>query len=194
MNKKFWLSLAFIAIMAVTFVFSSLNGMVALDEKVNAAWAQVLNQYKRRTDLIPNLVSTVKGYAAHERETLDSVIAARAKAVQTNVNVNDPQSVQTFMDNQAALSSSLSKLMAIVESYPDLKANQNFLSLQSQLEGCENRIAIARQDYIIAVQKYNTKIRSIPTAWIVRAFTDLTLKPIFTVDEADQQLPIVSFQ
>ncbi|MDR2902013.1 MAG: LemA family protein [Lactobacillales bacterium] len=177
-------------------VVSTLNGMVALDEGVKAEWSQVLNQYKRRTDLIPNLVSTVKGYAAHEQQTLQAVIEARAKATSTTVSpdmLSDAGAMQAFMDNQNALSSALSRLMVVVEKYPDLKANQNFLALQSQLEGTENRITVARQDYINAVRQYNTRIRTIPTSWIMAIFSDQQAKAVFEIPAAEQQAPVVSF-
>ena len=131
------------------------NQAVGLDEKVNASWSQVLNQYKRRADLIPNLVGTVKGYAAHEKEVLTDVVEARAKVGQMQLSpemLSDPQAFAMFEQSQSALTSALSRLMVVVERYPDLKANQNFLSLQSQLEGTENRIAVALRDYIEVVR------------------------------------------
>ncbi|HTO56914.1 MAG TPA: LemA family protein, partial [Pseudomonadales bacterium] len=139
-----------------------INNIPTDDEAVKAAWGQVQNQYQRRADLVPNLVATVKGYAEHEQETLEAVTEARAKVSQMNVNadtINDPAAFKAFEQNQNALTGALSRLMVVVEKYPDLKANQNFLQLQSQLEGTENRISVARRDYIAAVQKYNTEIR-----------------------------------
>lgn len=141
------------------------NTIPTQDEQVKAAWAQVENQYKRRADLVPNLVNTVKGYATHEQQTLTAVIEARAKASSVTLTadkLDDPQAVQNFQNAQGQLTQALGKLMVVSEQYPDLKADQNFLSLQSQLEGTENRIAVARKDYIAAVQQYNTTVRTFP--------------------------------
>ncbi len=195
MKKIVLISLIVIAVLG-GYVVSTLNGLIPMDENVKATWSQVLNQYQRRSDLIPNLVATVKGYAEHEQETLTQVINARAKATQTTVSpdmLSNAQAVQTFMDNQGALSSALSRLMVVVEKYPDLKANQNFLSLQSQLEGTENRITVARKDYIDAVKVFNSKIRRIPTKWIVDIFGDMEPKATFTIEESAQQAPTVQF-
>ena len=142
-----------------------INTIPTYDEAVKAAWGQVQNQYQRRADLVPNLVATVQGYAAHEKETLQAVIEARSKVSQMNVSpeiLSDPAAFKAFEQNQAQLTSALSRLMVVVEQYPDLKANQNFLQLQSQLEGTENRISVARRDYIAAVQRYNTELRTFP--------------------------------
>lgn len=141
------------------------NTIPTLDENVKAAWSQVDNNYKRRSDLIPNLVNTVKGYAKHEQDTLTAVIEARAKATQVVVSpdkLDDAATIQKYEQAQGALGSALGRLMMVSEQYPDLKANQNFMALQSQLEGTENRIAVARKDYIDAVQKYNTEVRTFP--------------------------------
>lgn len=174
-----------------------INNVPTFDEGVKAAWSQVLNQYKRRTDLIPNLVSTVKGFASHEKEVLTEVVEARSKVSQMNINpemLNNPETFKAFEQNQAALSSALSRLMVVVERYPDLKSDKNFLALQSQLEGTENRIAVARGDYIQAVKKYNTELRTIPGRWIAgMLYPDAEVKPTFTVSEAEQQVPAVSF-
>jgi len=159
-----------VAMMAVSYH----NKAVALDEKVQATWSQVLNQYKRRADLIPNLVNTVKGYATHEKEVLTQVTEARAKVGQMQLSpemLNDPNAFAAFEKNQSALSSALSRLMLVVERYPDLKANQNFLALQSQLEGTENRIAVARRDYIDVVRQYNTMLRRSRRAFSCRSPT-----------------------
>ena len=142
------------------------NTIPTLEEHAKAAWSEVLNQYQRRADLIPNLVETVKGYAAHEKAVLEGVVEARAKATQVTVTpetLTDPEAFRTFQENQAGLTSALSRLLAVVENYPDLKANQNFLALQAQLEGTENRIAVSRRDYIEAVRAYNTSLRTFPT-------------------------------
>jgi len=157
----------------------------------------VLNQYQRRSDLIPNLVETVKGYAKHEQETLTAVIEARAKATQMVIPpdiLTNPEAFKRFQENQAALQGALSRLLAVAESYPDLKANQNFLSLQSQLEGTENRIAVARRDYIETVQTYNTELRTIPGRWIAAIFyPDAKVKETFTISEQAQEAPKVKF-
>ncbi len=172
-----------------------INAIPTLDEQVNAAWAEVQNQYKRRSDLIPNLVETVKGYAAHEKETLTSVVEARAKASSINLTpemLNDPEQLKRFDQSQGALGQALSRLLVVVEKYPDLKANNNFLSLQSQLEGSENRITVARRDYIQAVQSYNTEVRTFPGrlwAWIYNAKP----KPTFTAPEGAENAPPVKF-
>jgi len=142
------------------------NKIQGLDEEVKAAWAEVLNQYQRRFDLVPNLVSTVKGYASHEKETLQAVVEARAKVGQIQVTpetMDNPKSFQQFQAAQSGLESALQRLMVVVERYPDLKANQNFRDLQSQLEGTENRIAVARRRYIEAVKAFNKAVRYFPT-------------------------------
>lgn len=141
------------------------NNVPTLEERAKAAWSEVQNQYQRRADLIPNLVETVKGYAAQEKDVLTSVIEARAKASQVKVDastINDPAKFKEFQDAQSQLSGALGRLLVTVERYPELKSNQNFLALQSQLEGTENRVAVSRRDYIQAVQAYNTEIRTFP--------------------------------
>ncbi|MFV0521742.1 MAG: LemA family protein [Mangrovibacterium sp.] len=159
-------NLVLILLVVLSFSLSSCsyNKMVEMDESVTAQWSQVENAYQRRADLIPNLVSTVKGYAAHEQETLTGVIEARAKATSVNINADDltAQSIQQYQAAQDQLSSALSKLMVSVERYPDLKANQNFLDLQAQLEGTENRITVERRKFNEAAQTYNTTIRKFP--------------------------------
>jgi len=157
----------------------------------------VLNQYQRRADLIPNLVETVKGFAAQESKVLTDVVEARAKATQVQLPpdiLNNPEAFQKFQEAQNNLSGALGRLLVITENYPDLKSNQNFLALQSQLEGTENRIAIARQDYITAVQKYNTEIRTIPGRWW-RALLYPDAEPMqnFTVKEGTENVPEVKF-
>jgi LemA protein len=173
------------------------NTIPTQEEQAKAAWSEVLNQYQRRADLIPNLVETVKGYASHEKETLDAVVEARAKATQTTLPpdiLNDPAKFKAFQDSQANLTSTLSRLLAVVENYPDLKANQNFLALQAQLEGTENRIAVARRDYIEAVRVYNTTLKTFPSIlWAKLWFTDAQPLPNFTVPEDKLQAPKVNF-
>jgi len=170
------------------------NQIQQKDEAVNAGWSEVLNQYKRRADLIPNLVNTVKGYAAQEQQVLIGVTEARAKVGQVNVNPNDAASLQQFQAAQGELSSALSRLMVVVEKYPDLKSDQAFLNLQTQLEGTENRIAVARGRYIQTVQDFNTYIRSFPQNLIARMF-GYQPKPNFTVENerAIQEAPAVDF-
>ena len=174
------------------------NEIPTLDEQVKSTWSQVENQYQRRADLIPNLVETVKGYAAQEQEVLIAVTEARAKVSSMQVDenlINDPAALQQFQDAQSQLTGALSRLMVVVEMYPDLKSNQNFLALQSQLEGTENRIAVARRDYIQAVQTYNTELRTFPgRIWHKLMYSDLPIRPTYEApaDNAEQA-PIVQF-
>ncbi|MBU0538738.1 MAG: LemA family protein, partial [Gammaproteobacteria bacterium] len=158
---------ALLALLFISLLLSGcgINNIPRLDEETKAAWAQVENQYQRRADLIPNLVSTVKGFAAQEKETLTAVIEARAKATSMQIDssiLDNPEKLQQFEAAQSKLSGALSRLMVVSERYPDLKSNQNFLALQSQLEGTENRISVARRDFILAVGRYNTEIRTYP--------------------------------
>ena len=170
------------------------NTIQQKDEAVNAAWSQVLNVYKRRADLVPNLVATVKGYAAHEQQVLTEVTEARSRVGAINVNADDPQSLAQFQQAQGQLQSAIGRLLMVSENYPDLKANQNFLQLQAQLEGTENRITVERQRYIEAVQDYNTYIRKFPTNLTAMVFGH-DVKPNFSVEnEAQiQQPPQVDF-
>ena len=173
------------------------NAIPTNEERAKAAWSEVLNQYQRRADLIPNLVETVKGYASHERDVLEAVVEARAKATSTQIPADllqNPEAFKAFQDNQAALSGALSRLLAVVENYPDLKASQNFLALQAQLEGTENRITVARRDYIEAVRIYNTSLRTLPSMiWAKFWFTDNKPFENFTVSEDKIQVPEVNF-
>jgi LemA protein len=173
------------------------NTIPTAEENAKAAWSQVLNQYQRRADLIPNLVETVKGYASHEKDTLQAVVDARAKATQVTVTpetLNDPEAFKKFQESQSGLSSALSRLLAVVENYPDLKANQNFLALQAQLEGTENRIAVARRDYIQAVRDYNLTLRTFPSVlWAKFWFTSNEPFQNFTVAEDKLEAPKVDF-
>ena len=174
-----------------------INAVPKRDEAVKAAWSQVLNQYQRRTDLIPNLVETVKGYAHQEQQVFTQVAEARAKVGQTQIPpdiLTNPQAFKQFEQNQAALGSALGRLIAVSESYPALKSDQNFLALQSQLEGTENRIAVARRDYIEAVQNYNLALRTIPDRWVAAwLYPDAKVKETFTISEQAQQAPQVKF-
>lgn len=187
----------FVVLAAVLLSGCGINNIPTYDESAKAAWSQVLNQYQRRADLVPNLVSTVKGFAAQEEKVLREVTEARAKVGQMQLPpdiLNNPEAFKQFQENQGALSSALSRLMVVVEQYPDLKSNQNFLSLQSQLEGTENRIAVARRDYIQAVQKYNTELRTIPGRWwAALLYSDAVVKENFTVEESVQKAPKVEF-
>lgn len=163
--KKGWIVLAIVAVVVFgtySWLKGSYNDMVSRNEAATAQLSNIENQYQRRADLIPNLVSSVKGYAAHEQNTLDQVVEARAKATQTQINVNDAAAMAKFNQAQGELSSALSRLMAISESYPDLKANQNFLDLQTQLEGTENRIAVERRKFNESAQQFNTYIKMFP--------------------------------
>jgi LemA protein len=174
-----------------------INNIPTYDEQVKAGWSQVLNQYQRRADLVPNLVSTVKGFAAQERDVLTAVVEARSKVAQMQLPddvLTNPDAFRAFQENQAQLTSALSRLMVVVERYPELKSSQNFLTLQSQLEGTENRIAVARRDFIQAVQQYNTEIRTFPgRIWKAILYSDAALKENFSVAEPVQQVPQVEF-
>ncbi|MBV9993027.1 MAG: LemA family protein [Alphaproteobacteria bacterium] len=174
-----------------------INDVPTQDEQVKAAWSQVLNEYKRRADLIPNLVETVKGYAKQEQSVLVGVTEARAKATQMTIPSDilaNPQAFHQFEQNQASLGNALGRLLAVSEKYPDLKSNENFLALQSQLEGTENRITVARKDYIDAVQRYNTTLRTIPSRWTAAIFyPDAKPRETFSISEKEQQTPQVKF-
>lgn len=174
-----------------------INNIPTYDEATKAAWSQVENQYQRRADLIPNLVETVKGFAKQEKDVLVQVVEARSKVAQMQIPkdiVTNPQAFKQFQQNQDGLSSALARLMVVVERYPDLKSNQNFLALQSQLEGTENRISVARRDYIEAVQKYNTELRTIPGRWwAALMYSDAKVKENFTAPAESQKNPQVKF-
>jgi LemA protein len=188
----------FLAVLLALFVSGcGINNIPTLEEQAKAKWADVQNNYQRRADLIPNLVETVKGYAKQEKEVLEAVINARARATQIQVNANtvtDPDTFRKFQEAQAQLSGALGRLIATVENYPDLKSNQNFLALQSQLEGTENRIAIARRDYIEAVRAYNTELRTWPgIIWASTVYRSHKPMETFTaVADADKP-PSVKF-
>ncbi|WP_349366044.1 MAG: LemA family protein [Nitratireductor rhodophyticola] len=173
------------------------NTIPTREEQAKAAWSEVLNQYQRRADLIPNLVETVKGYAAQEREVLEGVVEARAKATQVQISpdmLTDPEAFKAFQESQAGLSGALSRLLAVVENYPDLKSSQNFLALQAQLEGTENRIAVARRDYIEAVRLYNTSLKTLPSMlWAMFWFTGNEPYETFTIPEDKMDVPSVNF-
>lgn len=175
------------------------NNIPTYDEQVKATWGQVENQYQRRADLVPNLVATVKGYAAHESETLIAVTEARSKVGSIKVDsqlINDPQRLKQFEQAQGELTGALQRLMVVVEKYPDLKANQNFLALQSQLEGTENGIATARRDYVLAVQRYNTELRTFPgVIWYKIAYSNMPVRDTYQATTTDaQKAPVVDFK
>ncbi|MFQ2131396.1 LemA family protein [Aeromonas hydrophila] len=170
-----------------------MNNIPTLDEQVKASWGQVENQYQRRADLVPNLVATVKGYASHEQETLKAVTDARARV--GSLQVSAPAQLKEFEAAQNQLSGALSRLMVVVERYPNLKADQQFLTLQAQLEGTENRISVARRDYIEAVRQFNTEIRTFPgVIWSKLLYSDLEAKPTFSAKSGADEAPKVSFQ
>jgi LemA protein len=189
------LTLFLLAICAVTVSACGVNTIPTLEEQAKARWSDVQNQYQRRAELIPNLVETVKGFAKQESEVLTRVIEARAKATQVQVNANqltDPEALRRFQEAQSQLSGALGRLIATSEAYPELKSNQNFLALQSQLEGTENRISVARRDYIQAVQAYNTETRTFPGRLWAMIYG---AKPMatFSTTEDNQRPPPVKF-
>ena len=191
---KYFVRAILATIIAALLSSCSYNSMVEADENINAQWAKVENQYQRRADLVPNLVNTVKGYAAHESETLEAVIAARSKATQITVDPANltEENLQKYQEAQGELSSALGKLLAITENYPDLKANQNFLELQAQLEGTENRIATERSRYTDAMNAYNKKIRKFPALITAKIF-GFDAKPQFKAEASATQAPTVEF-
>ena len=188
---------SFLMLASVLLAGCGINQIPTLDERAKAAWSEVLNQYQRRADLIPNLVETVKGFAEQESEVLTEVVEARAKATQVQIPkdiLTNKEAFDKFQDAQNNLSGALGRLLVVVERYPDLKSNQNFLALQSQLEGTENRIAIARRDYITSVKDYNTELRTIPGRWW-RALLYRDAEPMqnFSVSQETTQVPQVEF-
>lgn len=174
-----------------------INVIPTSEEHAKAMWSEVLNQYQRRSDLIPNLVETVKGYASQERDVLTSVIEARAKATSINVDastITDPEKFKQFQAAQSELGRALGRLIAVSEAYPDLKSSQNFLALQSQIEGTENRIAVARRDYIRAVQAYNTELKTFPgLLWAATLYRSYKPMETFTISEEQTRAPQVRF-
>jgi LemA protein len=193
-NRKLKIYFLILCTLAVT--GCGYNTLQAMDEKVIAAWSEVQNQYQRRYDLVPNLVETVKGYAKQEETVLREVTEARARVGQIQVSkdiLNDPKAFAQFQDSQNQLSGALSRLLLVVERYPDLKSNQNFLTLQAQLEGTENRIAVARRDYIQRVQEYNTAVRSFPTNLTAKYLLGLKVRENFSAGSEMQQAPKVKF-
>jgi len=190
---KKWIWIGAVAVVVI-FFYATYNGFVNKEEGLKGAWADVETQYQRRADLIPNLVSTVKGYAAHETQTLNEVTEARARATSINLSADDltPERLAQFQRAQAEVRSALGRLIAVSESYPDLKANQNFLELQAQLEGTENRIAVARKDFNAAAQQYNVSVRRFPANLVARMF-GFGQKPYFESAEGTDAAPEVKF-
>ena len=192
-----WPSLAALFLIAASLSGCGYNTIPTLEENAKAKWADVQSQYQRRADLIPNLVATVQGYAKQEKEVLTAVVEARAKATQVKVDaatLTDPEKFKQFQDAQAQLSGALGRLLAVTEAYPDLKSNANFLALQSQLEGTENRINVARRDYIAAVRDFNLALRTFPTLlWAKTLFAGEKPMAEFTASEAAQSAPQVKF-
>ncbi|MCC3244768.1 LemA family protein [Methylocystis sp. WRRC1] len=192
-----WRALAVAIVAGLSLSGCGYNTIPTLEENAKAKWSDVQSQYQRRADLIPNLVATVQGYAKQEKDVLTSVVEARAKATSVKVDAStltDPEKMKQFQEAQAQLTGALGRLMVISEAYPDLKSNQNFLALQSQLEGTENRINVARRDYIEAVREFNTSLRTFPTLLWAKTFFSGT-KPMaeFTANEAAQTAPQVRF-
>ena len=191
--NKWMIALGVVTLLAI-FGFKTYNGLVEKDEAVATAWSNVETQYQRRADLIPNLVNTVKGYAAHESETLESVIAARSAATSINLTADEltPEKIAEYQAAQQQVRSALGRLIAIAENYPDLKANQNFLELQAQLEGTENRIAVARKEFNEIARTYNVAVRRFP-ANLVAGICGFDTKAYFEADAAAAQAPVVTF-
>lgn len=190
------LDICLLGIVVIALSSCGYNKLQYVDEDVKAAWSEVENQYKRRSDLIPNLVQTVKGYAAHEKGALTAVVEARAKATQTKIDasgLSNPAAFQQFQQAQSGLGSALSRLMVVVEKYPNLKANENFRDLQAQLEGTENRIAVARGRYIKEVSGYNKMVRAFPTNLTAKYLLDMKVRETFKVEEAAKETPKVEF-
>lgn len=193
MKKSLWIALAVVAAIVV-WGYTIYNGLVEKEEAVHSAWSNVETQYQRRADLIPNLVNTVKGYAAHEQQTFASVVEARSKATSMTVDADDltPEKLAAFQQAQEGVRSALGRLIAIAENYPDLKANSNFQELQAQLEGTENRISVARTAFNEATRVYNTAIRRFP-ANLVAGMTSFGQKPYFESNDGTEQAPEVAF-
>ena len=194
--KKTWTIITVIAVIVILVIYSisSYNSLVSQDESVSTAWSNVENQYQRRADLIPNLVNTVKGYAAHEKETLDAVVSARSKATQATISIDDltPEKLQAYQKAQGEIGAALGRLLAITENYPDLKANENFQALQTQLEGTENRISVERRKFNEIAKSYNTTIRRFPKNIIAGLF-GFEKRPYFEAAEGSEKAPEVKF-
>ena len=189
-----WIIPVGILVVIVLWAIGGYNGMVEMDEQVQNSWANVETQYQRRADLIPNLVSTVKGYAKHEQQTLEDVVKARSEATQVKVDAENltPEKLAAFQNAQSGVSSALGRLLAVAENYPDLKANQNFLELQSQLEGTENRITVARKDFNDTAKSYNQAIRQFPKNILAGMF-GFEKKSYFEAEAGSEKAPKVEF-
>ncbi|CAA0095150.1 Uncharacterised protein [Starkeya nomas] len=190
-------AILFLAVASLGLAGCGVNTIPTQEEKAKAAWSEVLNQYQRRAELIPNLVETVKGYAQQEKDVLTQVTEARANATSIKVDastITDPEQFKQFQNAQAQLSSALGRLIAVSEAYPDLKSNQNFLALQAQIEGTENRIAVARRDYIEAVRVYNTELRTFPgIIWASTLYRGNKPMETFTISDEQMKVPQVKF-
>ena len=193
MKKSTIILIAAIAAVAM-WAISAYNGMVKMDESVSTAWSNVENQYQRRTDLIPNLVNTVKGYAAHEKETFEAVVSARSKATQMTIDADEltPEKLQAYQKAQGEIGAALGRLLAITENYPELKANENFKELQAQLEGTENRISVERRNFNEVARSYNTAIRTFPKSLLAGMF-GFEKRPYFEAEEGAGKAPEVKF-
>ena len=193
MKKSTIILIAIIAIAAIWGI-SAYNGLVKMDESVSSAWSNVENQYQRRTDLIPNLVNTVKGYASHEKETFEAVVSARSKATQMTVDADNltPEKLQEYQKAQGEIGAALGRLLAITENYPELKANENFKELQAQLEGTENRISVERRNFNEVARSYNTAIRTFPKSLLAGMF-GFEKRPYFEAEEGANKAPEVKF-
>ena len=193
MKKSTIILVAVIAALTM-WVISAYNGIVKMDESVSTAWSNVENQYQRRTDLIPNLVNTVKGYAAHEKETFEAVVSARSKATQMTVDPENltPEKLQEYQKAQGEIGAALGRLLAITENYPELKANENFKELQAQLEGTENRISVERRNFNEVARTYNTSIRTFPKSILAGIF-GFDKRPYFEAEEGANKAPEVKF-
>lgn len=193
MKKSTIIVLVIVAVVAIWGI-TGYNGLVKADEAFNTAWSNVENQYQRRADLIPNLVNTVKGYAEHEKETLDAVVAARARATQVTVDAESltPEKLQEYQKIQNEVGAALGRLLAVAEAYPDLKANTNFLELQAQLEGTENRISVERRNFNEAAKSYNTSIRTFPRSILAGMF-GFEKRPYFEAQKGMENAPVVQF-
>lgn len=192
--KKTWIIVIAVVAVLVIYCVSSYNSLVTQEETVGTAWSNVENQYQRRSDLIPNLVNTVKGYAAHEKETFDAVVSARAKATQMTIDIEDltPEKIEAYQKAQGAVGSALSRLLAVTENYPELKANENFKELQAQLEGTENRISVERRKFNETAREYNASIRRFPKN-IVASMFGFEKRPYFEAEEGSEKAPEVKF-
>ena len=192
--KKTWIIVIVVLVVLIGYGVSSYNSMVTQEETVGTAWSNVENQYQRRSDLIPNLVNTVKGYAAHEKETFDAVVSARAKATQMSIDIDDltPEKLAAYQRAQGEIGSALGRLLAVTENYPDLKANENFKELQAQLEGTENRISVERRKFNETAREYNTAIRRFPKNIFAGIF-GFEKRPYFEAEEGAAQAPEVKF-